>query len=107
MATKTVEAKESYVRKFVRETIWANGQVDAMEEFEEHGKVQINVRLHAFNAFLLEHLAEHLRLSRSELAVELLTKAIADAWEEAGLPEPFASDELKQKAQAYIEAHTK
>lgn len=107
MATKNVEVKESHVRKFIRETVWANEQVDAMEEFQEHGKVQVNVRLHAFNAFLLEYLAEHLRFSRSELTVELLTKAIADAWDEAGLPEPFASEELKQKAQAYIEAHTK
>ena len=107
MSTSDVAVKESNVRQFVRDTLRANEQADLSEEFQDHGKVQINVRVHAFHGFHLEHLAQHLRLTRSELAQELLINAIVDAWDEAGLPEPLSTDELKEKARAYIEAHTK
>lgn len=107
MSTENVEQKSSAVREHVQLLLRMKAQADDMEEFENHGKVQVNIRLHAFNAFLLDHLAEYLDTPRTDLAVDLLRTAIADAWYEAGLPEPFDDDELKEKARAYIEARLK
>lgn len=100
--SQTVAEKENSVRKFVSQRFEANAMAESMEEFNQRTKVQVNVRIHPLHAFMLEHLSEALYMTRPELAEELLNSALHDAWDEAGLPEIFESDELKQKALAYI-----
>lgn len=107
MSTEEVTKEESSVRGFVRDRLRFVEQMEAMEEFENYGKVQVNIRIHAFQAFHLEYLAERFGMSRPELALELLNNAIADAWDEAGLPSVFQDEDLKKRSHAYVEAHTK
>jgi hypothetical protein len=100
---ETVAKETNAVRQFVKDQLEANAMADDIEEFQDYNRIQVNVRLHSLNVFTLEHLAEKLRMSRPELAEQLLLSAIADAWDELGLPNLFESTELKEKAIAFME----
>lgn len=107
MTTDELQETTNSVRKFVREVLWQNSEADAMDEFRDFNKVQINIRMHSYQAFHLEHLAQHLRMSRADLALQLLESALSDAWDEAGLPEVVHDDGLKQQLSAYMDEHRK